>query len=114
MTLDEFTKALTNVSNEALLADLAHYIEAWKSDDRDVNELDAMVERFFGNSWLPIEQDHSKAYGYWKSFRDEAIHSIRGMTMNERLYTFALVERFDSSKSEEERRAVYSKLLAKP
>jgi hypothetical protein len=114
MNVDELAQALRNISNEKLLDDLAQYIEAWKSDDRNVKELETMVERFFGNTWLQSEADHSKAYGLWKAFRDDAIQGIGGMTMNERLYLFGLFERFDLSNTEEQKNVVYRKLLAKP
>ncbi len=114
MNLDELAQAFRNVSNEKLLSDLAQYVEAWKSDDRNIEELETMVERFFGNAWLPSEADHSEAYGLWKAFRDDAIRGVGGMTMNERLYLFGLFERFDAINSEEEKDVIYSKLLAKP
>jgi len=114
MNLDELAQAIRSVSNEKLLTDLAQYIEAWKADDRDVNELETMVERLFGNTWLPSEEEHSKAYYLWNAFREDAIRGIGGMTMNERLYLFGLFKRFDASSSEEEKQVVYSKLLAKP
>jgi hypothetical protein len=113
MTLDGLAQALRSVSDEKLLAELAQYIGAWKADDRDLIELETMVERFFGNTWLPSEEDHSKAYNVWKAFREDAVRNIGGMTMNERLYLFGLLERFDASNSDNERRVVYGKVLAK-
>jgi hypothetical protein len=114
MNLDELAQELRNISNENLLGDLAKYIEAWKLDDRNAKELETMVERFFGNTWLPNEEDHSKAYNLWQAFRDDAIRGIGGMTMNERLYIFGLFVRFDAISSEEEKNVIYSKLHAKP
>jgi hypothetical protein len=114
MNLDVLAQSFRSVSNEKLLMDLAKYVGAWKSDDQDVNDLDTMVERFFGNMWLPSEEDHSKTYSLWRAFKDDAIRGIGGMTMNERLYCFGLFERYDASKTEEEKHAVYRKLLAKP
>jgi len=114
MNIDELAKAFRSISNEKLLNELAQYVEAWKSDDRNVKELETMVERFFGNVWLSSDEIHSKAYSLWKEFRDDAIHGIGGMTMNERLYLFCLFERFDSSNTEKEKHVVYGKLLAKP
>jgi len=114
MDLDELAHALRSVSDEKLLGGLARDIEAWKTDGRDVKAHETRVERFFGNTWIPGENDHSRAYACWKTFRDDAIRRIGGMTMNERLYLFGLFERFDSSETEENRRVVYRKLLAKP
>ncbi|WP_308364409.1 MULTISPECIES: hypothetical protein [unclassified Microbulbifer] len=114
MTLDELANELHAASDEKAVRDLAKYIEEWKGDDRNAEALEKMVERFFGNVWVSKEEEHLKAYGLWSSFRDDAIHGIGGMTMNERLYAFALFERFDSCKSEAERREVYGKVHAKP
>lgn len=114
MTLDELANKIRSVSGEKLIQDLVKYIEEWKGDGRNAEELETMVERFFGNVWMPEEEDHSKAYNFWSSFRDDAVHGIGGMTMNERLYTFGLFERFESCKSEEEKLVVYEKLHAKP
>src|SRR3569623_1940256 len=108
MNLDELAKDLKGISGKKLLENLAQYIVDWKSDDRDVKELEIMVERFFGNIWLQSEEDHSKAYRTWESFSDDAIRNICGMTMNVRLYIFCLLDRFVSSKTEKERAIVYS------
>lgn len=114
MTLDELTKEIRDFSQETLLHDLARYIEQWKKDDRNVEALETMVERFFGNVWIPSDEDHSKAYHIWASFKDDAIRGIGGMTMNERLYAFGLFERYDSCNTEAEKRVVYDKVHAKP
>ena len=114
MTLDELAKEIKEVSDERLLQDLARYIEEWKSDDRNVEALEKMVERFFGNVWIPGEEDHLRAYRTWTSFRDDAIRGIGGMTMNERLYAFGLFDRYDSCETETARRVIYGKVHAKP
>ena len=114
MTLDELANELRADSDEKAVQDLAEYIEEWKGDNRNAEALERMVERFFGNAWISKEAEHSKAYRLWSSFKNDAIHGIGGMTMNERLYTFGLFERFDSCKSEEERLEVYGKVQAKP
>lgn len=113
MNLDEFVQSIGSISGEKALKELARQIEAWKKDDRDVTELETMVERFFGDTWLIGEEDHSIEREFWVAFRDDAIRRIGGMTMNERLYIFGLSERFDGSRSDEEQQIVYSKVLAK-
>ncbi|MEP4547943.1 MAG: hypothetical protein ABJ000_17305 [Saccharospirillum sp.] len=114
MTIDELANEIRAVSDEQLIQDLARYMEEWKEDDRNAEALKTMVDRFLGNVWIPEEKDHSKAYHLWSSFRDDAIHGIGGMSMNERLYVFSLFERFDSCESEEETLMIYEKLHAKP
>jgi len=113
MTLDELAKEIRSVSGEKFIQDIAKCIEAWKDDDSNAEALETMTERVFGNVRIP-EEAHSKAYNLWSSFRDNAIHGIGGMTMNERLYAFGLFERFDSCKSEEEKSVLYGKVHAKP
>ena len=114
MMLDELVKEIRAVYDEKRIDNLARYIEAWKSDNSTAQELEMLVERFFGNIWIPKDDEHSKAYALWSSFRDEAIHGIDGMTMNERLYFFGLFDRFDSCKSEAEKLVIYSKVHARP
>jgi len=114
MTLDELANELRAVSDEKEVRGLAKYLEEWKHDNRNAEALEEMVERFFVNVWIPEEEEHSKAYRLWSAFRDDAIHGIGGMTLNERLYAFGLFERFDSCKSEGERLVVYGKVRAEP
>ena len=87
---------------------------AWRDDATDVAELATRVERLFGNSWIENEAVHSELYRTWASFREEAIERIGGQTMNERLYSFGLFEKFDACASDTERREIYAKLLADP
>jgi len=112
MTLDELANELRAASDEKAVQDLAKYIDDWKCDDRNTEALERAVERFFGNAWISKEAEHSKSYRLWSSFRNDVIHGIGGMTMNERLYAFGLFERFDSCKSEAERFEVYGKVHA--
>lgn len=114
MNLDELVQGFRSISDKRVLEDLARYVEAWKTDNRNANDLETMVERFFGNVWLSSDENHSKAYGLWESFRNEAIWGIGGMTMNERLYFFSLFKRFEACATEEEKLVVYSKLHANP
>jgi len=53
-------------------------------------------------------------YALWSEFRDREVEKIGGMTMNERLFTFGLFERFDTFADEDARLIVYQKLLASP
>ena len=114
MNIDELAESIRGVSDEPLMEKLAGYIEEWKQNDKSAEELREMVERFFGNAWIPSDEDHSKAYQLWEAFRNEAIQGIGGMTVNERLYWFGLFERFDSCNSEKEKLVVYAKVHAKP
>lgn len=114
MNLDEFTRSLRSASKEKYLQELAEYIDEWKHDDRNVADLEKTIERFFGYIWLFSEEDYSKAYEIWTSFRSEVVEKIDGMTMNERLFSFCLLELFDTCNTNEDRQAVYEKVHAIP
>lgn len=114
MNLDEFIRSLRSSSKEKHLQELVDYIDEWKHDDRNVSELEIMIERFFGYIWLFSEDDFSKSYGIWSAFRSEVIERIGGMTMNERLFSFCLSELFDTCRTNEDRQAVYEKVHATP
>jgi len=66
-----------------------------------------VTEKFFGNTWLSTQETYTLAYSLWNTFREDAIHGIGGMTMNERLYFFGLFERFDASRSKKEKDTIY-------
>lgn len=114
MNLDELAQELGSISSEKPLHELVRWLEKWKSDNETVRDFEEMVERFFGSTWLESEADHSKAYDLWLKFKHEAIDGIDGMTMNERLFFFGLFDRFDQAIQEDQKHAVYSKLLARP
>ena len=90
MNLDEFVQSLRSTSKEKHLQELADYIDEWKHDDRNVSELEITIERFFGYIRWFSEEDFSKAYEVWSTFRSEVIGKVGGMTMNERLFSFCL------------------------
>lgn len=49
----------------------------------------------------------------WAKFKESVIERIGGMTMNERLYLFGLMDSFENSKSEAEKEKYYRKLMAR-
>lgn len=114
MDIDELIEAMRKISPEKQLVDLAQYLGEWKHSDQTVEELETMVEKFFGNTWSTTQEIHTQVYTLWNSFKENTIHGIGGMTMNERLYIFGLFERFDASKSQKEKDAVYAKVHAHP
>ena len=113
MNLDELVAAIKQTSNDPVALKFAGLFSAWKDDEMDAKELEAVVERFIGNTWIDSETEHEKIYGLWSKFRDDAIHGIGGMTINERLFFFSLFPRWDSSPTEEKRQTIYTKLLVK-
>ena len=113
MNIDELTKNIRKVSSEKNVQELAEFIQKWKTDEQNTVELKESVERYLGNAWIDKKADFEKVYGMWSEFRDSAINGIGGMTMNERLWVFGLMDRFDQSKSDVEKEVIYKKLKAK-
>lgn len=113
MNLDELTKNIRKVSKEEIVQKLADNIQDWKTDERNAVELRDNVERYLGNTWIEKRTDFDKVYGMWTEFRNSAIDGIGGMTMNERLYWFGLLNLFDEAKNNAEQDKYYEKLMAK-
>ncbi|WP_417289895.1 hypothetical protein [Corallibacter sp.] len=112
MNLDELTKNIRKVSKEEVVQKLADNIHEWKTDERNAVELKNNVERFLGNTWIEKRTDFDKVYEMWTEFRKSAIDGIGGMTMNERLYWFGLLELFDKTNNDAEQEKYYGKLMA--
>ncbi|WP_417070483.1 hypothetical protein [Niveibacterium terrae] len=114
MDLDDLATAITQASGDPAVTRLSGLLVAWKNDAANVKELENTVERFIGNTWIESAAEHAIVYGLWSKFRDDAIHGIGGMTVNERLCCFSLFARWDGAKDDREREAIYAKLLATP
>lgn len=114
MELDELITEIGKISSDPVVMKLLDQLSSWKNDERDAKELETSIERFIGNSWIASSTEHEKIYRLWSQFRDDAIHGIGCMTMNERLYCFSLFSRWDSAFTEEEQKAIYAKLLGNP
>jgi len=114
MNLDELAKEITRISPEKVVQDLSRILLEWKENDNTARELQDRVEHCLGHTWITSNYDHRTIYKLWASFRDNAITDIGGMTMNERLYNFGLLERFDTCTDEKCKLAIYQKLHASP
>jgi hypothetical protein len=117
MTISDFRGALGTVkatcpTPEAACIDLLlSRVSAWREDDTTAEALIADLSRLvnelgFSRSGrarvaLPVAELH------------DTIDAVGGMTMNERLFSFDLVERWDRA-CEAERAVLYSKVLARP
>jgi hypothetical protein len=112
--LDELATAMRHTSSDPVVLRLSDLLSAWKDDSSDAKALENIVERYIGNTWIADTVEHEKIYSLWSQFRDDAIHGIGGMTMNERPYCFSLFSRWDSTKTNEDRKTIYAKLLANP
>jgi len=112
MNLDELVKEIRAVSADPAVQGVADQLAAWKDSSATANELAEMLERYIGNVWIGTNEDHQRVYALWAAFRKDEISGIHGMTMNERLYLFGLLDRFDSMQGDGDRQVMYRKLHA--
>jgi len=110
MTLGELIHALRAASSDPVVDRLIELLEEWRSNASTAEELHQSVERYIGNSWIASEEVHKTIYSLWSAFRDDGIVGRLGMTMNERLYCFSLLEAWDEAKTEESRAVVRQKV----
>ena len=110
MTLAELTAALRGASSDQVIGGLVELLEQWRTSPRNAEELRQSVERHIGNSWTANDEEHKTVYSLWSAFRDECIARRGGMTMNERLYCFDLLDAWDSAKTEEDRAVLRRKI----
>jgi hypothetical protein len=114
LSIDDLAAEIRATSLDPVVQRLADILLEWKTDNSTVEELRSLIEHFIGNTWISSNDVHSEVYHLWSAFRDEAILKIGGMTMNERLYWFGLLEQFDHAPSPEAKKPLYTKLLARP
>lgn len=114
MTIDETASAISRTSPDVVVQGLARLLDEWKRNTDSVDELRTQVERYIGNSWIADDSTHAAVFGLWSAFCKTAIDCIGGMSMNERLFHFGLVEKFDEASSPQAREEIYAKLLASP
>ena len=114
MIFDELASSIKSASSDPVAVKLADLLSQWKQDDSNVEDLESWVERYIGNTWIASEEEHKSIYRLWSEFKTEAVRCIHGMTMNERLFCFGLMSRYDAARTEQERKAIYAKLLANP
>ena len=116
MTLEGLQQALQSLRENLIQADadivslLLARVAAWKLSHETPDELDHMLERVLGHSWFSSDRLHFQVYELVLLFRSK-LTGLAGMTMDERLVIFDLMERWERS-SEQERDALYAKLLA--
>ena len=110
MNLGELIPALRKASSDRLVRELIDLLQGWRTNASTADELRQSVERYIGYSWIASDEEHKTVYSLWSAFRDECIAGLQGMTMNERLYSFDLLEAWDTAKTEEGRALVRHKI----
>jgi hypothetical protein len=96
---------------DAALVDLfLHRLSRWGEDDTTAEKLVFDLDRTLGHVWLSTNESHATVALIIARLRD-TVAAIGGMTMNERLYVFDLMDRWDQT-PDAERDVLYKKVLA--
>ena len=99
-------------SPDAVLVDLfIGRLSRWRDDDTTAEVLVAELDRTLGHIWFSSNENHATVALTIARLRD-TLSAVAGMTMNERLFAFDLLDRWERS-SDAERDALYKKVLAK-
>ena len=94
MNIDDLVNSINEPDFKVELND---WVYKWKNDDADVMSLYELVAKWYGNVWFV---DQSNQNLFWKNlqlFKINAVDCINGMTLNERLYWFGLIDKWDNS-----------------
>ena len=111
MNLDDLTQEVRAISTDPAVQGFADQLAAWKGSSATAEGLAVALDRYIGNALVGSTQDHERLFALWSEFRRDRIAAIHGMTMNERLYSFSLLDQFYSS-GDSDRQAMYGKLHA--
>jgi hypothetical protein len=103
LNLDDLIQSIPD-SESALRRDLARWVQDWKLSAESLEKFAYLMDKWHGNVRFQEDNDSDAFYQNWRSFNALAIDGIGGMTMNERLYLFGLLELWDES--DEKLRAV--------
>jgi hypothetical protein len=98
MNLDELVNSIPNSESE-LKQDLKKWIDDWKMNDKNIDDLEPLIGKWHGNVWFKDQQVSNKFYEDFRKFNEKAILGVGGITMIERLYWFGLLDLWDSSDS---------------
>jgi len=97
-------------SPDAALVDLfLDRLSRWSGDDSTVEKLLGDLDRILGQLWFSSHEAHATVALIIARLRD-TVAAIGGMTMNERLFFFDLLDRWDQT-PDAERDTLYQKLL---
>lgn len=117
MTLSNLDRTLCSLiaaasSDDARqLAILREQVELWREDERTPSQLIAVLRRGLGGIWLSTNPLHQAVYNALEAF-GSTVDDLGGMTMNERLVMFDLIDQWDRT-DESGREALYRKLEAR-
>jgi hypothetical protein len=101
MNIDELKKYIPNNRQDLRDSWQIYVINNWKNNDFDIDTLEEIMNKWYGNVWIGNNSEHEIFYNAMSKFIHEKIRKIGGMTMNERLYEFGLLDEFDRSQNKE-------------
>jgi hypothetical protein len=107
MLLEELIQSLQSVS-EAEAVGLCLLLNSWIQSNESLKQLEEDVQIYL----LKDATEGNKTSELWESFFNKSVRYISGMTMNERLVVFGLMDRADQA-DEHEWRVLYAKVHAK-
>lgn len=110
MTVDDLP-SLIPAEHQDLRVDLSHWIAEWKRSTDDVERLCLLVEKWMGNVWINDANAFSALMQAWQAFKDASPEGGGVQTMDERLFTFGLLEAWNEA-IPEERQMLLTKVLA--
>ena len=114
-SLPDMISHLSMKEDDRSVAGLCAMLSLWIEDDDDVLMLRENIEHYIEGTWPGQQDGRAFVEPLWIEFCESQIKLIQGMTMNERLFAFGLLDRFDRSQSDEKAvLTVYSKVLATP
>lgn len=97
---------------DAAITDLfLRQIAGWKEDRTTPRALLESLDRTLGQVWFTRDETHAEVNRLLEGFRS-TVQSLGGMTMNERLVMFDLLDRWDMANGDGQRE-LYAKLEAK-
>jgi len=110
---EDFVRFRARLSSpDAALVDLfLNRLAAWREDDSTIEDLIADLDRILGQIWFSSNENHATVALLIARLRD-TVAGIGGMTMNERLVVFDLMDRWDRTATAQ-RGDLYKKVLAR-
>ncbi len=114
MDLDTLIIKIKIISNDSVIQTIVDKLQNWKKDDTSLDYLEYYIHKYIGDGSIEKNDAHETVYELWLLFQEEVTKDLDGMTMNERLYKFSLVKRYDSCFTKNCKLKVYTKLNASP